>query len=84
MVSPPHDMGPYRVNLLMPTSMSNAVVWLDGHEARILRRTATLITIEVPANSSNHQIRLEKDGMPACATSTSVTEDGVTLTPCQF
>jgi hypothetical protein len=73
----------YRVNLLMPTSMSDAEVWLNGGKARILKRTANLITIEIPADSSNQQVKIEKEGSPTCVTTVSVNEDGTTLTPCQ-
>ncbi|HXO19319.1 MAG TPA: hypothetical protein VOA87_05255 [Thermoanaerobaculia bacterium] len=81
---PPQNAFSYRLNLLIPTSMSNAAVSLDGREARILKRTAILITIEVPAGDSNHQIRLEKEGRRTCAETISVTKDGMTLTPCQL
>jgi hypothetical protein len=76
-------VGSYRVNLLIPTSMSNADVWLDGRKARIHERTANLITIEIPADSSNHQVKIEKEGRPICVTTVSINENGTTLTPCQ-
>lgn len=75
--------GSYRVNLMIPTTMSDATVWLDDREARVLRRTATLITIEVPAGSSNHQIKVEMEGGLICATTVAITESVTTLTPCQ-
>lgn len=79
----PLGAGSYRVHLMIPTSMSDAAVWLDGREARILRRAATLITIEVPVGSSNHQIMVEREGSPTCVTTVVVTESDTTLTPCQ-
>jgi hypothetical protein len=75
--------GLYRVNLLIPTSMSDADVWLDGRKARILKRTPNLITIEIPAGSSNQQVKIQKEGSPICVTTLSVNENGTTLTPCQ-
>jgi hypothetical protein len=80
----PLGAGPHRINLMIPTTMSDATVWLDGREARVLRRTATLITIEVPADSSNnHQIKVEREGGPTCVTTVAVTESVTTLTPCE-
>jgi hypothetical protein len=73
----------YKVNLLIPTSLSDATVWLDGHEALILRRSASLITIEVPADTRNHRIKVESEGSPPCVTTTIVSENDTTLTPCQ-
>lgn len=73
----------YQVNLLIPTQMSGSAVWLDGREARIIKRTEAVIIIEVPADSSNHQIRIEQDGLPTCETKVSFAKDGTTITPCQ-
>jgi hypothetical protein len=81
--SPPLEVGSYQVHLMISTLMSDAVVWLDGHEARIVRRTPTVITIKVPVDNSNHQIRIEKEGLPTCETMISFTKDESTLTPCQ-
>jgi hypothetical protein len=81
--SPSLEIGSYQVHLMIPTMMSDAAVWLDDHEAHIVKRAPTVITIKVPADSRNHQIRIGKEGLPMCETKTSFTKDGLILTPCQ-
>jgi len=70
-----------RVDLLIPSSMSDAEVWLDGQKARVIRRVATVITIEVPAGGRSHSFKIESRGRE-CVETVAVTEDRTMLTPC--
>jgi hypothetical protein len=72
----------YHVNLLIPTSMSNATILLDGRDAIIADRTATVVKIDIPAAPPrNHVIRLDQDGV-VCTMTVAIMHDQ-TLSPCE-
>jgi hypothetical protein len=71
----------YQVTLLIPTSMSNAEVRVDGREATITSRTQLSINISVPASPGNRHIEISRDDAKPCKTTMAITTD-TTLTPC--
>ena len=73
----------YRVHLQIPSAMSAATVLLDSRPALIVRRTATVITIEVPEGQRNREFRVESAGRPPCILTQSIAKDDTILTPCQ-
>ncbi|MGH9421752.1 MAG: hypothetical protein ACRD3J_17370 [Thermoanaerobaculia bacterium] len=72
----------YRVNLLIPTALSQATVWVDGREAIVVQRTATVIQIDVSAMPASHQIYLEQNGNKKCIATFVVKQNGSIITPC--
>lgn len=72
----------YTVELLVPSTMSKAMIFVDGLLADVLDETLQLKTIRVEESDSAHEI-LVTNGKDTCTQRILIKENGMRLTPCQ-
>ena len=73
----------WHVHLQIPTSMASADVRVDGQTARVVRRVASIITIEIPVGNENHEFLVSSRGKKTCAVTRSIQQNDVVIQPCQ-
>lgn len=52
----------YSVAILIPASLSNAPITVDGETAKVIEQRPTIVTIKVKEKNSVHRISLDKNG----------------------
>jgi hypothetical protein len=72
----------YKVILILPSTMSDAEIFVDGEPATILDRTLSVVTILVTEKETNHRITVKK-GDRICTKEQLIRQDNLTIYPCQ-
>lgn len=71
----------YNVELVVPSSMTQANVLVDGKVAEIIERTPISITVRLEEKDGSHHFEII-DGSERCFTDRLITEDNTRLTLC--
>ena len=71
----------YDVQLIVPSRMTNAAIFIDGKNADVIRRDLTFITIRVPRKTESHQI-VVKTPTDSCVTDRLIKEENLRIPMC--
>ncbi|GGW37092.1 toll/interleukin-1 receptor domain-containing protein [Arenibacter certesii] len=71
----------YDVKLIVPSTMAQATVLVDGKRAEIIDRGLISITVRITKKAKSHHFEIN-DGLDKCATDILINKDNVQLTLC--
>ena len=71
----------YTVELVVPSNMVNAAVFVDGKPANVLERNLLFIKIRLKQKKNSHHFEI-KDGAASCSTDKMISKDNVQLILC--
>lgn len=72
----------YTVELVVPSEMAQATVFVDGKPAEIVERSPISITVRLRKKNSSHHFEV-REGIESCVTDKLISEDNVRLTLCE-